>query len=130
MALYCRGHNPPATGSNRTAKLSLSTPQDVLQWHYPGPNGNSGTAAAILEITVVTPIRPLRFQRLRFDLNDSINKLQLVISPLSDKFLPASASDYLLSSSVVPSESADQLCSVLAAVIFASAAYSYSTSEG
>ena len=29
------------TNTTRTAKLELATPQDILQWHYPGPNGNS-----------------------------------------------------------------------------------------
>ena len=27
--------------TTRTATLALATPQDILQWHYPGPNGNS-----------------------------------------------------------------------------------------
>ena len=29
------------TNTTRTATLELATPQDILQWHYPGPNGNS-----------------------------------------------------------------------------------------
>ena len=32
-------HHQPV--QNQTATLELATPQDVLQWHCPGPNGNS-----------------------------------------------------------------------------------------
>jgi hypothetical protein len=40
MSMFCKGKTP-SQDMNRTATLSLSTPQDVLQWHYPGPNGKS-----------------------------------------------------------------------------------------
>ena len=40
MSLLCCQKKHTCT-EHRTATLSLSTPQDVLQWHYSGPNGHS-----------------------------------------------------------------------------------------
>jgi hypothetical protein len=40
MSMFCKGKTP-SQDMNRTLTLSLSTPQDIGQWHYPGPNGKS-----------------------------------------------------------------------------------------
>jgi hypothetical protein len=41
LSMFCKGKPPALPDMNRTLTLSLSTPQDIGQWNYPGPNGRA-----------------------------------------------------------------------------------------